>query len=618
MQLTNEDRAALVEEYGSRSMLRLARAKELAPAGGQFADACMAAAAALANDPQRIATLVAELNDPSPEVRVAARNDLAATGELGVAATLEALAREPEPERRDAIAAAAAQMDPLTVGPLLAMLSTNDPALRTEVASILEHLAPPQAIPFLPKDRATAERVLVDAIDRYSSGTPPFAVDENNQVELWHWNDTTKRLTAARYAADDARIIWTARLARALAQLRPTNSHYQRQAWLLGLEAAGLVGTTQNLLSRVDVNLVNEVLADALEGNYPNAAIATASELGRRQNDSVLYTADGRSSPLARAVRHRDRRVRFAAVAAIMAIDPKSPYPGSSYVPKALAWFATAGGDRHALVAMPTNLAASDLAGMLAAHGLDAEATNRGRDAVNAARQTADLEMIFVDMDILLPGVRQVLYELRVLPRTSKVPIALLAADGRLEAARALANEHDRVVAVSRPHSKEVVANIVERLSQVAGHPAIPPERRAAEALQALDWLAQLAASEQSIYELDRAAPIFEAALYREETANTAIPALTRIGSASSQRSLLHLASQSTVPIAIRSQAADAFQSSVSAHGVLLTSSEILAQYDLYNASEKADAETQRVLGSLLDAIESRRDSQRPVSIPPP
>jgi hypothetical protein len=226
--------------------------------------------------------------------------------------------------------------------------------------------------------------------------------------------------------------------------------------------------------------------------------------------------------------------------------------------------------------------------------------------------------MIFVDMDILLPGVRQVLYELRVLPKTSKVPIALLAADGRLEAARALANEHDRVVAVSRPHSKEVVANIVERLSQVAGHPAIPPERRAAEALQALDWLAQLAASEQSIYELDRAAPIFEAALYREETANTAIPALTRIGSASSQRSLLHLASQSTVPIAIRSQAADAFQSSVSAHGVLLTSSEILAQYDLYNASEKADAETQRVLGSLLDAIESRRDSQRPVSIPPP
>jgi hypothetical protein len=40
---------------------------------------------------------------------------------------------------------------------------------------------------------------------------------------------------------------------------------------------------------------------------------------------------------------------------------------------------------------------------------------------------------------------------------------------------------------------------------------------------------------------------------------------------------------------------------------VLLTTDQILMQYDRYNASETADADTQRVLGSLLDAIESRR-----------
>ncbi len=618
LQLTNEQRAALVDEFGSRSMLQLARSKELAPAGAQFAEACMAAAAALANSPQRITALVAQLNDPSQEVRVAARNDLAATGQLGVAATLEALAREADRDRRTAIAGAVAQMDPLAVGPLLAMLSTNDPALRAEVAAILKHLGAPQAIPLLPADRAIAERALTDAIGRYSSGTPPFAVDENNEVELWHWNDATKRLTAARYAPDNARIIWTARLARALAQVRPDNHEYKRQAWLLGLEAAGLVGTSQNLLSRIDLNLIDEVLAAALEDNYPHAAIAAANELGRRRDANVLYTADGQSSPLARAVRHIDRRVRFAALSAIMALNPTAPYPGSSYVPKALAWFATSAGDRHALVAMPTNLAASDLAGMLAAHGIDAEATNSGRDAVDTARETADLEMILIDMDILRPGVRQVLYELRVPPKTSKVPIALLAAEGRLEAAEQIASEHDLVLATSRPHSSEVLARIVERLWQLAGPAYVPPEQRAAEALQAVNWLAQLLAGDHSIYELHVAAPALEEALYRQEIAGTAMDALAKLGTPESQRSLLNFASQSTFPIALRSQAANAFQASVRSRGLLLTTDEIHAQYDIYNASENADAETQAVLGSLLDAIESRRDKARPVSFPPP
>jgi hypothetical protein len=40
---------------------------------------------------------------------------------------------------------------------------------------------------------------------------------------------------------------------------------------------------------------------------------------------------------------------------------------------------------------------------------------------------------------------------------------------------------------------------------------------------------------------------------------------------------------------------------------VLLTTDQILLQYNRYNASETADADTQRVLGSLLDTIESRR-----------
>ncbi|MEN6493458.1 MAG: hypothetical protein ABFD16_04125, partial [Thermoguttaceae bacterium] len=55
-----------------------------------------------------------------------------------------------------------------------------------------------------------------------------------------------------------------------------------------------------------------------------------------------------------------------------------------------------------------------------------------------------------------------------------------------------------------------------------------------------------------------------------------------------------------------RKAALAAFQQSVTKHGVLLTSQEILMQYDRYNQSEKLDRDTQQVLGSILDSIETR------------
>jgi hypothetical protein len=276
-------------------------------------------------------------------------------------------------------------------------------------------------------------------------------------------------------------------------------------------------------------------------------------------------------------------------------------------VPDALAYFARGGGQRDAIVAMPNLSAATDLAGKLATAGLHGEATFFGRDVARMGAQMPDLELVLVDMNILLPGVRQVLYELRITPATAQTPVALLAADGRLEAAHRLASEHERVIAVPRPHSAEATAQIATRLLELAERDATAADERAQQAVIAIAWTANLLEHGRNYYALRREAPAIESALYQRATTASAIDALAHFRTADSQRALLKFASQRMLPIDTRKQAASAFETSVRAGGLLLTSEELLAQYAVYNASAAADSDTQQVLGALLDVIESRR-----------
>src|SRR4029079_895829 len=105
LELTDAQRQELVDQFGAGDMLKLSHSKELAPEGATFANACMAVASAITNNPQRIATLIGQLSDPSPETRLLAQHDLAATGPKAAIATLEAFAKEPDRNRRAALAA---------------------------------------------------------------------------------------------------------------------------------------------------------------------------------------------------------------------------------------------------------------------------------------------------------------------------------------------------------------------------------------------------------------------------------------------------------------------------------------------------------------------------------
>jgi CheY-like chemotaxis protein len=508
--LTDAQRQELVDQFGAGSMLKLLRTKELAPEGAAFADACMAVASAASNNPQRIAALIQQLADPSPENRLLAQHDLAASGQKAATATLETFAREPDRNRRIAIAAGIAAMHPVVDGMLLAMLDTRDPALRADVAELLRELQVPQAHPLVVNGNMQQE--IATTLSMYERGTPIFTPDQDNMVEVWQWNDATKQLSSARIPADEARIIWMSKLARTLTQLDPQNPDYQRRALILAWEAestkhgAGNWPINPKFISEADPQFLGAVLAESLKNDHPHAAISAISAMAQRRDPGILMTSDGKPSPLADALTSPNRNVRFAALSAIMALDPQSPYPGSSRVPEALGWFANSGAERRALTAMPTTAAASDLAGRLAAHQLVAEPTNSGGELINMARTITDVDLILVDMDIILPNIREVLYQLRTNPTTGETPIAILAAEGRLEAAKKLAEEHQRVIAVPRPHTDEIVTNTVQQLAKLADRDAVQADARVAQANEAKAWLDKLESGARPFYVIRRTA----------------------------------------------------------------------------------------------------------------
>lgn len=612
--LGDDELAALVARVGSHRLLELARNPALAPAAQEFADKALAAAAARARDPQRIATLIAGLTAASPAERNAARYDLAAAGEPGVVAALEALARETDPQRRQAIAAAVVGMDPLAVNPLLGMLATNDPVLRRDVIRILKAMHVTLAKPFAVGEvsSASSERLLDDAIGRMKQGMRAFATDQNDQVAVWRWDNATKKLSVARYPIDEAQIIWAARLAIEYARLRPEERLAHCQALVLGLEADAITSgrpspEVLDLVDTADNDLLNLVLTAAMKHNLPRAAVAAAKMLGRRGDHGVLFANSPNPAPLAAALQHPDRRVRFTALSAIMTLDSPAPFPGASLVPETLGYFATGAAERRAVVAMPKLEHAATLAGRLATANVEAEPTGRGAEAVELAQKSSDLEMVLVDMDIDRPGIRDVIYSLRAELATGQVPIGLLATGDRLDAAHRLAAQHQRVVAFPRPQSDAAVTTLISRLSAVSGRNSLTPQERAAMAGQALQWLGELLARDHSYYDLHRQAPVVAAALYLPAMTERAVAALALVGTPESQRSLVDFAGHLSVPVATRQLAARAFAASVQRHGILLTESEILRQYDRYNSSSALDADSQQVFGMLLDALESLR-----------
>ncbi len=358
-----------------------------------------------------------------------------------------------------------------------------------------------------------------------------------------------------------------------------------------------------------------------LTGHVP-AAIAAVQVLGTIGDRSLLDANGANPRPLVLALEQRDRRLRFAAAEAIMKLDPKAGFNGSSNLVNALAWFAGTSNTKRALVAFPNDAVATQLGAMLATMGYDADIATNGRNAFLKALASSDYELVLLSSRIDRPPVWVVLQEMRHDPRSARLPVILLGEDGEreLDHLETLVLYDPWTKVFARPVTTDGMKFFVDRLNQQAGSFVVPLEEREEQAAKSLAWLKKLNETSAREFEIQTHEAEIARALYVPKLSAAAAELLGMIGTHTAQRALVDVANRPATPMEMREAAAAAFSQSVRKHGIQLTSREIQHQYDRYNESATEDAASQQLLGLVLDAIELPRslsNISRPSSLVP-
>ncbi len=654
-------RAALHRLVGSGPFFRISRHQELWPQGRIFSEAVIAAGQKAASEPQQVAKLVAALSQP--EGYQSALPELRAAGQVAIAPLVQALADPQRAADKVRIQTALVFLSNDAVEPLIGVLQSGNEDLIAKVIPVLGILKAKRAGPYLlrwyvdPSKQLATRKAAYDALHRiynvrptrgealvlldreakaFAAGKLPLTTDDEDSVVLWNWDASKKQSVPTRLRASDSSRVVAATLAVDNAAVQPNRKDLKQQELLLRLAAEKLIGgldnplpsgagTVQDELKNLGAEYVEGVLIRALEQKAPTACMAAVEVLGKIANADILKGIGGQPRALAQALRHTDRRVRFAAAQAIFNIDPQEGYPGASYLLDALEYFVSTHGRRRVLIGHPKGVNAQRLFALLVQLGYEPETSFIGSDLYRKAVHSADFEAIFVSDGIDRPTTIELISQLRKDYRTKTMAIALLSRESRLLANRSRFEADHYCEVFPAAQDAQAMAYQINLLRTRVDREYVSPEVRVQQAQASLRWLTHFA-SDASIYPqydlLTRESEIRKALFVGPLTKDTS-KFLAHMGTAGAQRALVTFASQNSRPIKQRQAAAAAFAIAAENRELLLNKADVLLQYERYNQSEALDVDTQNLLSQILDVIEgpvppAKEDDQTAKAEQPP
>lgn len=636
--------AALAGEYGSAMFIELSQIEELNPDMLKFANSVLAAADKHSRDATRLAELIAQLQDPSKAVRQRSLLQLRGGRSSAVVALVGVLGDSKRKAEHAAVRAALVAMDREALRPLVCVLHNAEPDLAAQAANVLGRLDDPDvsvdllasaiAVDANADLQASASRALErlvgevpqrtdSAAKLYHQATVAYhqsqqaAAAREQRVDAWHWNAKEKLPALMSVSRQQAELQRAVELARDARSLLPDSARIRRLYHGLVLEAAVLAfgpgaklpagpGSAWAEVEALGEPGVEDLLSHTMASGQVSAATVCASILGEMGTSELLHAREPKPCLLVEATRHADRRLRFAAVEAILKLKPDRPFAGSSYVTEALGYLAASSGAPRALVAGLQTEEARRQAAFLMELGYDAEIAGSARELVRLARTSPDYELVLIETTLAAPASGELLQRLRCDGRTARLPLGLLASTEDLARAQSLARQDPLASAIIRPEDRGAMEFQIQRLLDRGGRRALSLPERMAQTEQALVWLTELSRQESPIFDIRRLEQSVHVALFVEGLNAHATQILGNLGTPTAQTALVDLASEPAQPIEARQAAVSALGASLVDHGTLLTTRQIDRQYERYNQSQEQNAESQRILGSILDLLEAR------------
>ncbi|MBA4017047.1 MAG: hypothetical protein C0483_07745 [Pirellula sp.] len=637
-----EQLATLGQKAGIDKITRLTGIKDFQPQGADFVRRVNAATNRANRDPARLAELIEKLKSPdvgtSAGAIVSLRSGgdaaaqalvdvladptrasehrgviaaLAGGGDEGIAALTEVALYGDEAQRKLALDTLGYVDSPLADAPLFAAAfnPTSPPAVRSAAeGSIVRRRQE------LPKPVEAAAQLYLEA--RHAYLARPTAAQRDAKSAVWRWDNAAKKPVQTLVAQRAATLDRAASLARTSAELAGNDLNAQLLASAASLESKLAAAPDRAEMNNAAAKWLQEtkptavelgrLLQLSIENQHTTTAEALVRLLASTAGSKALESRSGKSSLLVQTVQSPDRRLRFAALKAVMSLDPQQPFAGSSAVGDALNYFAGSGGARKALAVDTSPARARDVAGILSGLGYQSEAVGDARSAVRLVSGDADYELVLMYRTFLDPVAGQLLAQLRADPRTAQLPVAVYCEPDDVDSTRSTLYRDPFAAAIYQPRMTETLAAQLAELQQASAGSLVPAAERAAQGQWALTTIGKLMQSNNRLFSTRQMEPALLAAAWNPAVSKAATTALGLLGSSAAQRTLVDVASSESLPLDVRQNAAKSFCDSVLKHNILLTTSEVLRQYDRYNASASADRPTQELLAAMLDAVEAR------------
>ena len=644
LQLNDEQLLDLTAKIGSSFFQEIYLNRDLQPIGRAVGDYVLQGAHRGLQSPKRYDSLLRSLNSDDISARNTALRQLRTIGEPAMANILNAFTQDNRIEQFSGLRSALKALATELPQPIIAAGTANDPQVKLEAIRALAKINSKEALSVLylailtPNQdnliRSTALEILAkragahidsfqiekwfrqETMEALKLKRDPVLIRQSSNV--WIWDDKLQKVISQPSNTALDRCRRASYFARGLYESNPLSTANRELYLMTQLELAKRVAGPNSAIDtakqiqklRLTASETNALLHSAIKNELFPAAAACCEILKSMGDVSVLTQLSGNYPPLTHAILSGERSVQFAALDAIAQLDPKQAFPGSSHAVTLAVFLASGSGQPAALIGDHRLDVAQTYAATVASSGLRGEAAQTGRELFKIATTNSDIEVILIRDNITSPGFDSLIQQLRNDWRTSRTPIALLYDDARRSQRAMLRLSRNNVTAIPFTSTPSLIGSSVDQMVNQVSTFRQDHLQRNRQANVAIHWLAKIAKDRQaySFFSLGRHQEKIRQLIYQPGFSTPVSEILSNIATPEAQRQLLDFASESGLPIEQRQQAVTAFQAAVKRVGILLTTDEILLQYNRYNASRTQPKETQQLLGSVLDIIEAGKN----------